>query len=145
MFLTASSVLMTLVAVNAVVNVVAHTLMLGIGLALAVAIGTSKYGVVGRVGMASGAHAIRVAVVSGEPGVIEGRSLPRSGGVTGLAGRGESRRCVVRIGRGLIVSLVTGVAICRNRGVVVVHVTVGASHGGVRTRERKGSVVVIER
>ena len=41
------SIAMALIAVGAVVNVVAHALMLRIGLAPAVAASASKYGVVG--------------------------------------------------------------------------------------------------
>lgn len=136
---------MALIAVDAVVNVVAHALMLRIGLALAMATRASKYGVVGGVGVASGTHAIRIAMVGWEPGVIEGRSLPGSGGVTGLAGSREVRRRVIWIGRGLIVGLVTGIAIRRNRGVVVVHVTTGTGYARVSASKGECGVVVIER
>jgi hypothetical protein len=135
---------MALVAIRAVVNVVAHTVMIRIGLALGMATRASKYGVVGWVGVTGGAHAIGSAMVRRKPGVIEGRPLPRSGGVTGLAGRGEVRRRMVRIGRGLIVSFVAGIAVRRDRGVVVVYVTTGASDRGVLARKRERRIVVVE-
>jgi hypothetical protein len=135
---------MALVAVGAVVNVIPHTLMLRIRLALGMATRATKYRVVGWVGVTSRTHAIRPAMVGREPSVVERCSLPRIGAVTGLAGRREIRCCVVRIGRGLIVGLVTGIAICRNRRVVIVHVTTGASDGGVLAGERERSIVVIE-
>ena len=94
--------------------------------------------------MASGTHAVGIAMVGREPGVIEGRSLPGGGGVTRLAGGREIRRRMIWIGRGLIVGFVTGKAIRRNRGVVVVHVTAGAGDGGVLAGERERRIVVIE-
>jgi len=94
---------MALVAIDAVVHIAPHTLMLLIGPGLGMAPRTSEHCVVRRVGVARGTHAICPAMASREPGVVEGRSLPRSSGVTGLAGRGEARCRVVRVSRGLVV------------------------------------------
>lgn len=135
---------MALVAIGAVVNVIPHTSMFRIGLGLDVATRAGEQGVVGRVGVTGGTHAFRPTMVGREPGVVERCSLPRTGVVTSQAGSREVRRRVVRIGRGLIGGLVTGIAICRNRRVVVVHVTTGASDGGVLAGERERSIVVIE-
>ncbi len=135
---------MALITVGAVVNVVPHIPMFRIGLGLGMATCASEQRIVGWVGVTGGTHAFRPAMIAREPGVVEGCSLPRTGGVTGLAGRREVRSCVVRIGRGLVVGLVTGVAIRRNRGVVVVHVTAGTGHGGVLASERERRIAVIE-
>lgn len=94
---------MALVAIDAVVHVAPHTLMLLIGLVLGVAPRTSEDCVVRRVGMARGTHAICPAVAGREPGVVEGRSLPGAGVVTGLASSGEVRCRVARVSRGLVV------------------------------------------
>ncbi len=65
--------------------------------------------------------------------------------MAGLAGCRETGGRMVRIGRGLVIRLVAGIAVGRNRCVVIVHVAIGASHGGVGPGEREGGVVVIER
>ena len=135
---------MALITAGAVVDVIAHISMFRIGLGLGMASCASKQRIVGWVGVTGGTHALRPTVIAREPGVVEGCSLPRTGGVTGLAGRREVRSCVVRIGRGLVVGLMTGVAIRRNRGVVVVHVTAGTGHGGVLASERERRIAVIE-
>jgi hypothetical protein len=44
---------------------------------------------------------------------------------------------MIRIRRSLVVSSVTAVTIRWQRGVVVVHMAIGAGHGGVRARERE--------
>ena len=88
--------------------------------------------------MASGANSSRVAVVGWEPGVVERRSRPRRRGVAGLARGRETRSRVIRIRRGLIVALVTGEAVGRDRCVVVVYVATGAGHGGVLAGQGNG-------
>ena len=90
------------------------------------------------------AYSVGSAVIGREPRVIKHRSLPSGRGVAGRAGRRESCGCVIRIGRALIVGFVARVAIRGHSRVVVVHMAIGASHGGVRTGQRKCRVVVIE-
>lgn len=118
--------------------------MVGIGLRLGVAIRALEYGIVGRVGMARRADTVGPAVVCREPSVVEGRSLPRSSVVARLASGRKIGCRVVRVGCGLIVRLVTRIAVCRNGRVVVVHVATGTGHGRVLARERERGVVVIE-
>lgn len=55
--------------------------------------------------------------------VIEHRTRPRGGGVAGLAGRREARGCMIWISRSVPICLVASVAVGRQRGVVVVHMT----------------------
>lgn len=118
--------------------------MLRIGLGLGMATGASEQRIVGWVGVTGGTHAFRPAMIAREPGVVERCSLPRTGGMAGLAGGREVRSRVVRIGRGLVVGLVTGVAIRRNRRVIVVHMAAGTGHGGVLAGKRKRRIAVIE-
>lgn len=94
--------------------------------------------------MACGANSSCIAVIGWEPDVVEGRSRPRRRGVAGLAGGWETGSRVIRIRRGLVISLVTGEAASRNRGVVVVYVAIGAGHGRVLAGQRKRRVVVIK-
>jgi len=65
--------------------------------------------------------------------------------VAGLTGGWEAGARMVRIGRGLVIGLVTGEAVGRDRGVVVIHVATGAGHGSVFAGQRKCSGAVIER
>ena len=95
--------------------------------------------------MASGANASGIAVVGWEPGVVERRARPCCRGVAGLASGWETGRRVIRIRGGLVVALVTGEAVSRNRRVVVVHVATGAGHGRVLAGQRKRGGAVIER
>ena len=87
--------------------------------------------------MASGADPVGIPVVDVEPGVIENGTQPTGGRMAGGAGRGETSGDVVGIIGSLVVGLVTAVAVGRQSGVVVVHVTVCASHAGVRTGQRE--------
>lgn len=104
--------------------------------------------VVAGVGMAitaGGPLALVRAGVDGKPRVIEAGPCPCRGVVAGGAGGGESRGDVVRIRSGLVFRLVTGEAVGWSAGVAAVDVATGAGNFGVRTRQRKRSVVVIER
>ena len=94
--------------------------------------------------MAGRTYSLRSAMVHIEPSVIESCSLPSRRAVAGGTCGWESGRCMVGIRCALIVRFVTGVAICRNGRVVVVHMAVGASHCSVRTGQRKRCVVVIK-
>ena len=135
---------MTLVAVNAVVDVPADTLMLLVGVRLGVAVGAGKYSVIVGIGVTRGAHAVRIPMVHREVSMIPVRRDPCGCVMAGGAGRGESRRGVVWIGRASVVSLVTRVAGRRQRRVVVVDVTTGARNGHVGSRQWERCVVVIE-
>lgn len=119
--------------------------MVLVGLRLQVTSRTREDRVVRRICMTRSADSISSAVVHGEPGVVERGSRPRRRGVARLACGGESCCGMVRVGRILIVRLVTGVAIGRNRCVVVVHVAICAGHRGMCACERESRVVVIER
>ena len=136
---------MALVTVRAAVDIPVYAAVVRVSLVLAVANGAGKDRVVRGVGMARGANSSRIAVVGWEPRVVEARSRPRGCGVAGLAGGRETRRRVIRVGGGLVIRLVTGEAVGRNRCVVVVHVTTGAGHSGVLAGQRERGVVMVER
>lgn len=95
--------------------------------------------------MASRTNASGIAVVGWEPCVVEGCARPCRRGVAGLASGRETCGRVVRIRRGLVIALVTGEAIGRNRCVVIVHMATGASHCRVFPGQWEWRVVVIER
>ncbi len=135
---------MTLVAVDAVVDVSPDALMLLVGVRLGVAVGAGKYCVIVWVGVTGRAHAISAPMAHREVGVIPVRRDPRGCVVAGRAGRRESRRRVVRIGRACVISLVAGIAVRRQGGVVVVNVATGAGNGYMCSRQREWRVVVIE-
>lgn len=125
---------MTLVAINAVVDVAAHALMSLIRGRLSVAIRALEDYVVAGIGVARRTNSIRTPVVGGEPGVVEGCACPPGNHlVAGLAGGWESGRYVVRIVRGLVLGFVTRIAIAGNQGVVVLHMAVRARDFHVRT------------
>lgn len=77
-------------------------------------------------------------------GVIELSALPLRSGVAGLAGRGEPCIAVVRIGGGVIGVAVTGSAVLRSAGELVVDVALLAAHSGVLAGERvfRGRIVI---
>ena len=143
---------MALVAVDAVVDVARHLIVLEIvGVIAAMAAGALEDRVVVRVRVARRTHAARIAVVRGELcvlRVIEGSASPRGGVVAGLARCGEELRLcrVARIRRVVVVGLVAPDARRRQRGVVVVHVAIGAHarRHRMRTGQGEGSVVVVE-
>lgn len=64
--------------------------------------------------------------------------------MTRLARRRETSGGVVRVSCALIILLMAAIAGDRQRGVVVVHMTLGAQDGGVEPRQRKCRVVVVE-
>jgi len=142
--LAASAVAVALVAIHAVVNVSADIPVFRIGVRFCVAIGALENAVVTGVGMASRADSIGVAMIGREPGVIEGRTQPTGRRVATRAGSWESCGNVVRVVRALVVEFVAAVTIRRQRCVVIVHVTIGASDGSVRAGQREGGVVVVE-
>ena len=94
--------------------------------------------------MTGGANAVRIPVIHREVGVIEGGSGPCAGGVTGRTSGREARGLVIRVCRPVVVRLVAAYARSRKRGVVIVHVAIGAGYGRVRTSQRESGRVVIE-
>ena len=84
-------------------------------------------------------------MVGGEPCVIERRARPRRCRMAGRAGSREPRRRVVWVSRAGVIRLMARVAIRGHRGVVVIHMAIGARHGGVRSGQWERRVVVIER
>jgi len=109
--LASNTVLVAGVAVHAVVDVPAHSLMPAVGLRLRMAVRALKDGVVVRIGVTDAAYAICIAVIQVEPGVVKRGSRPIGGGVTGRASCGEAGRRMVRIRCALVVGLMTAVAI----------------------------------
>lgn len=97
---------MTLITIDAVVNVISHFPVMRVRLVLGVAARTSEDGVVGRIGMARRAHTICPAMPHREPRVIKRCSLPRIGVVTRLACGWEIGCRVIGIGRGLVIASV---------------------------------------
>ena len=119
---------MALVAIHAVVHVSVDVAMIPIRVRFRVAVRALEDAVVGRIRVARRADPVRVAVIHGEPGVIEGGSQPTRGRVTGGATRRKSCRHVIRTVRGLVFRPMTAEAVGRNRSVVVVDVTACAQH-----------------
>jgi len=125
------TVAMALVAVHTVVDISIDALVVLVRLRFRVAIGALENRVVIRIRMARCAHPIRVAMVDRERRVlrvIERRVQPVRGAMTVLACRREELRlpCMPRIRRVVVVGLVAADARRRQRGVVVVDMTVRA-------------------
>lgn len=138
--------LVTLIAINAVVDVAVHALMFLVGRRLGMTIRALEDCVVAGIGVAGCTDPSRATVVGVEPGMVEGCACPSGDHlVAGLARRWESSRYVVRIVRGLVLGFVARVAIGWQRGVVVVHMAVRARDFGVRAHQRENCVVVVER
>lgn len=134
-----------LVAGHTVVDVATNVRVMEIGrVPAAVAAGALEDRVVARIGVASRAHPIGVAMVHVEPGVIKGCAQPTGRRVADSARRRKPRRDVIRIVSTLVVGFVATVAISGQRGVVVVYVTVRARHSRMRPRQWERRVVVIE-
>lgn len=102
--------------------------------------------------MAGGTYAISAAVINRELRVlrvVETRVQPVGRGVAVLTSRGEELRLrgVPWIGRVVVVRLVATNASGRQRRVIVVYVAVYAlaRWNGMRSRQREGRVVVVER
>lgn len=142
--LAAATVLVTLVAIDAVVDVAIHALVILVGLRLLVTTRALEHRIVVRVGVTGGTHSIGAAMIGREVSVIKGCTSPGSGRVARLASGRETSGNVIRIGRAVVIGRVTAVTGSRQGRVVVVHVATGACHGRVRTRQRECGVVVIE-
>jgi len=122
---------MALIAINAVVDIAANALVFLVGLRLSVTVRTLEDRVIVRIDMARGADAISIAVIDRERRVLRviERSLqPVRCVMAGLAGRGEELRLsrMSGIRGGVVVGLVASDARRRQRGVVIVDVTIGA-------------------
>jgi len=138
---------MTLVTIHAVVDIPAHVRVMEIvGVPAPMASGTLENRVVGRTCVAGGAHAVSIAVINVEPGVVERCAGPGSRVVTSRASSCENcwRGGMDRIGSSSIIRRMTAIAIRREGGVVVVYMATGAGHFHVKARQREGSRVVVE-
>ena len=135
---------MTVVAINAVVDVSAHPVVFCIRRWFRMAVRTLKDRVVACIGVASGTNTISAAMIGGEPGVIEGCIEPTGGRVTCPAGGWESGGDMVRTRRGLVNRLVARVAIAGGVGVVVVNVALRAWNIHMGSGQGKSRVVMVE-
>ena len=155
---------MTLVAIDAVVDVPGHVVVMEVvGIIPTVATGALKYGVVIRVDVAGGADVVRVTVARWELRVlpvVECGAGPGRGVVAGLASRREELglRRMSRVRSVVVVGLMTADAGRGQRRVIVVDVAVCALprrhcvHAGQRERRvvmvkggvRPGSGVVTQ-
>lgn len=143
---------MTLVAVDAVVDIPGHVVVLEIVRVItAMARRALEDGVVVRVDMACGAHVVRIAMVCRKLRVL--RMVKRGAGpgrrvVAGLAGGREKLRLrgMARIRRVVVVGLMTANARGWQRRVIVIDVTIRTLPGWDRVRacEWEGRVVVVE-
>ena len=141
-YLSAAAVPVAVVAIHAVVDISADTLMARIGLALGMAVCALEDLIIIRIRVARTAHSARATVIGREPGVVESCVQPAAGVVAGGAGRRKPDRNVVRIVGGLVVGFMTAVTVRRKRRVVVVHVAKRTSGVGVRPREWENIIVV---
>jgi len=143
---------MTLVAVDAVVDISGHVVVVEVVcIVAAMASRALEDGVVVRVDMAGRAHAAGVAVARRKLCVlrmVKCRARPSRGVVAILAGGGEKLRLcrVARVRRVVVVRLVAADARRRQRRVIAVDMAVSADsrRHRMRTRQREGRVVVIK-
>lgn len=144
---------MALVTIDAVVDVARHVLVAEVGgIIPAMAAGALEYGVVIRVDVAGCANVIGITVTGWKwrvLRVIERRIRPRARVMAVLTGGGEELRLrgVARVCAGVVISLMTADAGCRQSRVVVVYVAVCtfARRHHVRSGQRECGVVVVER
>ena len=138
---------MAAITVDAVVDIVANTLVLVArgGLGMATAAGARKDRVVRGVGVAGGARYPVIARCDRKPRVVKCRSEPLRGGVACGAGRREAGRAVVRIRGAVVHGGVTGIAVLRRTPVNAIHVATGARNGGGLPRQRKCREAVVKR
>lgn len=105
--LAAAPVPVTLVAVDAVVNVAADSLVGRIGLRLRMAVGALEDRIVTRIGMAGGAHPVGISVIRRKIRMIPVGGNPCRGVMAGGTCSRESRRHVIGIGCSAVIDLVT--------------------------------------
>ena len=143
---------MALIAVDAVVDIARDVVVVEVvGVVPSVAPGALKNRVVVRVGVAGGAHVVRVTVVRRERrvlSVVEGRAGP-TGRVMAVLARGREELGLCRVSgvrRIVVVRLMASDASSRQRCVVAVDVTIATLPGRheVRTGKGEGGLVVIE-
>ena len=143
---------MALIAVDAVINIARDVVVVEVvGVVPSVAPGALKNRVVVRVGVAGGAHVVRVTVVRRERcvlSVVEGRAGP-TGRVMAVLARGREELGLCRVSgvrRIVVVRLMASDASSRQRCVVAVDVTIATLTGRheVRTGKGEGGLVVIE-
>ena len=144
--LSPAAVLVTLVAIHAVVNVTPNTLMPRVSLRLGVAIGALEHREVVGVRVTRRTDAVGITVIHREPRVVELAVRPLHGVVAHLAGRRKAGRGVLWIDGVLIVGLVAAVTGSGQVRVIVVDVAVGAEsrRHGVGTGERESGLAVVE-
>lgn len=109
--------------------------------------GACEHCEVGRIGVAVGARgpfALVRARINGEPGVVENSTRPTACVVTGGARGRECRSHVVWVCHTGVVSFVARVTIRRGAGILAADVTVRTLHRYVRSRQREGSLAVVE-
>ena len=137
---------MALIAIHAVVDISAEVWVIEIGrVPASVALRTLENQVVRGISMARSAHAVGIAVIHGEIGVIECCAGPGCRRVAGGTSCREPGCRVSRIGCGVVSCRVAPVAIDRQRRIVVVHVAARASNRrGVKASQGESSRVVIE-
>jgi len=148
MGLTSASALVTRVAVHAVIHISIHVRVFEVGCVVAaMAAGAGKDRVVGRIGVAGCAHAVRVPVGGWEERVVRSRQS-RRGPVRSRVARGAGgrplRRGVVGIGRAGIVGRVARIAIGRRAREDIIDVAQVACDSRVGTRQREWRVGVVE-
>ncbi len=107
------SILVTLIAIHAVVHIAAHALMPGVSLRFGVAVGAREHRIVIRIRMARAAHTVGIAVVQREPGVVEFSICPLDCIVAGCTRGREVRGNMVRIVRVLVIGFMTAIAVGR--------------------------------
>lgn len=138
---------MALIAIYAVVHIPADVRVTEIRrIPASVALRALENQVVRGIDMARSAHAVGVAMINGEIGVIECCPEP---GCRGVAGRTSCRETGCRVGRircGVVRGRVATVAIGWQRRVIVVYVAhrTGNRRRGVKASQRENSRVVIE-
>ena len=137
---------MALIAIHTVVDISAEVRVIEIGrVPASVALRTLENQVVCGIRMARSAHAVGIAVIHGEIGVVEHRAGPGRCRVAGCTSCREPGCRVSRIRCGVVSCRVAPVAIDRQRRIVVVHVAARAGNRrGVKTSQWESSRVVIE-
>jgi len=144
---------MTLVTIDAVVHIPIDVRVAEIiGIVAAMAARALEHRIVVGVRVARGANSVGVAMIDRKTRVlrvVEGCACPRGGVVAVLACCREELRLslVTRIGRVVVIGLMATDAGRGQSGVVAVDVAFGAlpRRNRVRSRQREGGVVVVER
>jgi len=142
--LATAAIFVAAVAIHAVVDVPANTAMPTVRLCFRVTVGALENAIVARIGMAYRTDTVGSAMLHVEPRVSESGVQPTRGGMASGASRREARARMRGTGRPRVVLLMATVAVCGQRRVVVVHVTTGARHRRMGSRQREARVVVVK-